>query len=306
MAEAVAPGKVILCGEHFVVYGEPAIVAAIDLKAYAYASFTDKPGIHIYSSRVSEDALKPIHDVIKLLLESRDTSLTDRGLMVSINSTIPISAGLGSSAAVTVASILAVSKLLKFKLKRREIVSFGVKAEEIIHGRPSGIDPTVSVYGGMLLFKPGGRIRRIKPAKPIELVIADSGIKRSTGTMVRRVGELASKYPDIFSRLRSTVRMIVRQAAEAIIEGDIDKLGDMFNLNHGLLSAVGVSDSRLEKLIYAARRAGALGSKITGAGGGGCIIALARPGESDRIASSLVDAGAEAIYKVRIVELGAM
>ncbi|MCS7113493.1 MAG: mevalonate kinase [Nitrososphaerota archaeon] len=306
MAEAVAPGKVILCGEHFVVYGEPAIVAAIDLKAYAYASLTDEPGIHIYSSKVSEDALQPIREVVKLLVESKDARLIDKGLMVSINSGIPISAGLGSSAAVAVASILATSKLLGLKLKKREIVSLGVKAEEIIHGRPSGIDPTISVYGGILLFKPGGKIRRIKPAKPVELVIADSGLKRSTGVMVRRVGELASRYPDVFSRLRSTVRMLVRRAVEAIIEGDIEELGGILNMNHGLLSAIGVSNSRLEKLVYAAREAGALGSKVTGAGGGGCIIALARPRESDRIASSLVDAGAEAVYKARILEVGAM
>jgi mevalonate kinase len=305
MAEATAPGKVILCGEHFVVYGEPAIVAAIDLKAHAYASFRDEPGIHVYSSKVSENTLKPIHDVIKLLVESRGTKLIDKGLMVSINSNIPISAGLGSSAAVSVASILAVSKLLGFKLKKSEVVALGVKAEEIIHGRPSGIDPTISVYGGMLVFKIGGRIRRIKPARPIELIIADSGLKRSTGVMVRRVGELASKHPTIFSRLRSTARIIVRQAIEAIIEGDIEKLGVMLNLNHGLLSAIGVSNTRLEKLIYAAREAGALGSKITGAGGGGCIIAIARPGESDRIVSSLIDAGAEAVYRTRIVEVGA-
>ncbi|MEM2739899.1 MAG: mevalonate kinase [Candidatus Bathyarchaeia archaeon] len=306
MAEAVAPGKVILCGEHFVVYGEPAIVAAIDLKAYAYASFRDKPGIHIYSSMVSEDALRPIHDVVKLLIESRGVGLTGKGLSISINSSIPISAGLGSSAAVAVASILAVSKLLGLKLRKREIVSLGVKAEEVVHGRPSGIDPTISVYGGMLLFKLRGNIRRIKPAKPIELVIADSGLKRSTGAMVRRVGELASRYPDIFSRLRSTVRTIVRQAVEAIIEGDLEELGGILNMNHGLLSAIGVSNSRLEKLIYAAREAGALGSKVTGAGGGGCIIALARPGESDGIASSLLDVGAEAVYKARIAEVGAV
>jgi len=305
MAEATAPGKVILCGEHFVVYGEPAIVAAIDLKAHAYASFTDGPGIHVYSSRVSENALKPIHDVIKLLVESKGAKLIDKGLTVSINSNIPISAGLGSSAAVSVASILAVSKLLGFKLKKSEVVALGVKAEEIIHGRPSGVDPTISVYGGMLVFKIGGRIRRIKPARPIELIIADSGLKRSTGVMVRKVSELASKHPAIFLRLRSTARMIVREAIEAIIEGDVEKLGVMLNLNHGLLSAIGVSNTRLEKLTYAAREAGALGSKITGAGGGGCIIALARPGESDRIVSSLIDAGAEAVYKTRIVEVGA-
>jgi mevalonate kinase len=305
MAEATAPGKVILCGEHFVVYGEPAVVAAIDLKAYAYASFTDEPGIHVYSNRVPENALRPIHNVIMLLLESRSVKLIDKGLTVSISSDIPISAGLGSSAAVSVASILAVSKLLGFNLKKSEVVALGVKAEEIIHGRPSGIDPTISVYGGMLVFKIGSRIRRIKPAKPIELIIADSGLKRSTGFMVRRVGELASKHPTIFSRLRSTARIIVKQAIEAIIEGDIEKLGIMLNLNHGLLSAIGVSNTRLEKLIYAAREAGALGSKITGAGGGGCIIALARPGESDRIVSALVDAGAEAVYRTRIVEVGA-
>lgn len=306
MTEAVAPGKIILCGEHFVVYGEPAIVAAVDLKACAHASFVDELGIHVYSSRVSEVSLRPIYEVIKLLLESRNVSLDNKGIAVSIDSEIPVSAGLGSSAAVAIASILAVSKLLGLKLKKREVISLGVKAEEFIHGRPSGIDPTISVYGGILLFKRGGRIRRIKPTKPMEFVIANSGIKRSTGIMVHKVGELSSKYPDVFLGLRYTMRRIVRRAVKAIVEGEIEILGDILNLNHGLLSAIGVSNSKLERLVYAAREVGALGSKITGAGGGGCIIALAKPGESDRIASSLIDAGAEAVYKARIAEVGVM
>lgn len=303
-ASASAPGKVILCGEHFVVYGEPALVAAVNLRAYVEAYRCRRPGIEVESDRVSGRGLKPVEEAVRFILEAYGLDSKNVGLKVKVRSEIPLGSGLGSSAAVSVASALAAAKLLGFKPSREKLFEAGFRAEKLVHGRPSGIDPAISVYGGLLRFK-AGRVRRVRFQGRLELVVADSGIERSTGVMVEKVRRISSRYPRLFSDMRRAARRIVAEAVDAVSEGDFERLGELLNVNHGLLSAVGVSNSRLERLVYAAREAGALGAKITGAGGGGCILALARAGEASKLASTLKDAGAKAVYQVEVSGRGA-
>jgi len=297
MVLASAPAKVILVGEHFVVENEPAIAVAIDLRAYVTATKRDDDLVFLKSLnlgitdsfRESESVklreFKPLEVIIREL-ERRTGSWI--GLNIVINSKIPVAAGMGSSAAIAVASTLAISRILGLELSRGEVSSIAYEAEKIVHGKPSGIDNTISTYGGAIVYrKSEGFISLDCNFSGYKLILADSGIPRSTGEMVAKVRRLKSKYPKVMDPLYHSAGRLTIEAARALRDGDFIKLGELMNINHGLLSAIGVSNEKLEQLVYAARKAGALGAKITGAGGGGYIVALASDDIADRVANAL-------------------
>lgn len=320
LSRASAPAKIILLGEHFVVYNRPAIVMAIERRAYVIA----KPGADnriIVKSREMgasgaftpsgeyqpiegglefEPKFKPIHIVAKRILSlSGEETL---GLEIEVNSSIPVAAGLGSSAAVAVASASAISSLLEMHLSKDEIFRLAFEAERFVHANPSGVDPAISTYGGILLYRRGEGIRRLDAEAEIPIIVGNTGVKRVTGEMVSRVGDLWRRYPTIVERIMDAGENIVNLGVEALKSGDMRTLGELMNMNHALLCALGVSNDVIERLISAARRAGALGAKLTGAGGGGCIIALPEKGNIQRIAEAIKGAGGEAFVTSRAVE----
>jgi mevalonate kinase len=203
---------------------------------------------------------------------------------------------MGSSAAVAVATVAAVGRLFKLDLSREEISRLAYRAEEYVHGRPSGIDQTISTYGGVIMFRRSQGFEPIEVSTPIPLVIGDTGQKRSTGRLVAMVQGRREAFPEIMELLIQAGGRIALSAAEALRKGDLRGLGELMNLNHGLLSALGVSNDMLDRLVNAARGAGALGSKLTGAGGGGCMIALADQGRIDEVADAIEAAGGRAIH----------
>jgi len=307
-AIASAPAKVILLGEHFVVYGEPAIVLAIDKRAKVTAEpRTDRKiwirsktmkasGYFLNSQFYAEDEtakerLEPVYAAVRSLL---NLSKKDLGVNIEIDSSIPVAAGLGSSAAVAVASAAALNHLLDAELTKDEIFQVAFDAEKIVHGNPSGVDPAISTYGGVLLYRKGEKIEKLDTEADLPLVIGDTGKKRSTGKMVAHVNYLKSHYPSIVEKIIKTGGEIVTRSIEALESGDLETLGEMMNMDHALLYALGVSDETLEKLVYAARKAGALGAKLTGAGGGGCIVSLAVPERLKDVAEAIKHAGGEA------------
>lgn len=294
---ASAPGKVILVGEHFVVEYEPAVVAAVNLRAKVEATLREdeltiiesldlKKRVTLARGEECKDfQLKPIHKIVEEI-----TKLTGewKGINVRISSEIPIAAGMGSSAAVAVAATLAISKAFGLELSKDEISEIAYKAEEIVHGKPSGIDNTISTYGGVIAYRRGEGFVPIEcDFSGYKLILADSGIPRSTGEMVAKVRALRSRYPKVMEPLYHSAGRLAIEAAKAIREGDFVKLGELMNINHGLLSAIGVSNEKLEIMVYTARKAGALGAKITGAGGGGCIVALVEDGKVEKVAEAL-------------------
>ena len=314
-----APAKIILFGEHFVVYGEPAIVLAIDKRAYASADIRKDKRIYIdsidlgisgffegdifYEERGDQTArrtLEPLKIAIEGVLER---SRMNVGVSVKVRSTIPVAAGLGSSAAIAAAVVTAVGRLLDLELSKEEIFRISYEAERYVHGTPSGIDPTISTYGGVLLYRRDKGFSQIKVKGEIPLVIGDTGVKRSTGDIVARVREISEQYPSIIKPLLRIGGKIALRAVEALETGDLYALGELMNVNHGLLCAVGVSDASLERLVYAAREAGALGAKLTGAGGGGCMIALAKPDKLVRVVDAIERAGGKA-FGVRLADEG--
>jgi mevalonate kinase len=305
---ASAPAKIILFGEHFVIYGEPAIVLAIDKRAYAKTEVRQDKRLSIRSvnlnlsgyyenenfkveygdAREAKLKFEPIRRAVEKILEKHGEKV---GLDIEINSTVPVAAGLGSSAAVVAAVTAAVSALLNIKMSKEEVFRITYDAEQVVHGTPSGIDPAISTFGGTLLFQMDTGFKPLDVKIDAPLVIGDTGVTRSTRVQVERVRELREKYPQVIEPIMLSAREIVLRALEALSEGDLETVGELMNINHALLCSVGVSDESLEWLINAARKAGALGAKLTGAGGGGCMIALAKNERLNQIMEAIQRVG---------------
>jgi len=288
---ASAPAKVILFGEHFVVYGEPAIVLAIDKRAYVSAQLRKDKKIHVNSLDLNISGtfngprflaerggsrarlrLEPVRYAAQQVLEK---ARKKTGVNVKIHSEIPVSAGLGSSAAVAASTLAAVSNLFEVDLSRDQIFRMAYETERIVHGTPSGIDPAISTYGGVLQFQRGRDFTMLSVKTNLPLVIGNTRVERSTGELVASVRQMKEKYPSLIDPIIKTGGKLALDAVKALEVSNLQAVGDLMNVNHALLCAVGVSHEALERLVYAARKGGALGAKLTGGGGGGCMIALA-------------------------------
>jgi mevalonate kinase len=305
---ASAPAKIILFGEHFVVYGEPAIVLAIDKRAYATVDQSDDKCLHVRSANLNlkgyfkdgvfkveqgdmrEAKLKfePVRVAVEKVLAAYKEQI---GLDVEINSTVPVGAGLGSSAAVVAAVTEAAGTLLNVKMTKEDVFRVALEAERVVHGTASGVDPAIATFGGTLLFQTDTGFKPLEVKTEVPLVIGDTGVERSTKVQVDKVRTIAENYPQIMELMKKTAREIVLRAMDAFKHNDLKTLGDLMNVNHALLYGIGVSDESLEWLINAAKKAGAYGAKLTGAGGGGCMIALANEGKLQDVLDAIMRAG---------------
>jgi len=281
---ASAPGKVILFGEHFVVYGEPAIAVALNLrvKVTAYKS---------QSTFIEGSKTALVDKAVDVALEAVNSK--DRNIYVKIESNLPVSVGLGSSAATASAIIAAITGLFGVKLSKDELFKMALECEKTVHVNPSGIDPAVSVNGGALLYQRGVGIKPVNLGEDFTLIIGNTGEGRSTGAMVEKVRAFAEERKDVMDGLRKAYSSVVLRALEALENGDFGELGLLMDVNHGLLEAIGVSSFKINKLVYASREAGALGAKLTGGGGGGCIIALAPKERLKSVVEAIRRAGGE-------------
>jgi len=316
---ASAPAKIILFGEHFVVYGEPAIVLAIDKRAYATVTLRKDKRIFVLSKDLGisgyfEDAhflteksgenvrtkLEPINIAAKNVFNQHLEKAV--GVNIAINSSIPVASGLGSSAAVAAATVLAVGKLLDIKLTQENVFQIAYNAEKMTHGTPSGIDPAIATYGGVIKYQKNKGFTRLEVEANIPLVIGDTGIERTTGNLVAEVRRMYKSYPDIVKPIIESGGEIAHIAVKALKNSDLALLGELMNINHALLYAVGVSNGSLERLVSAARKAGALGAKLTGGGGGGCMIALAEPKNLNRVKKAIEQAGGRAFVARRTAD----
>jgi len=305
---ASAPGEVILFGEHFVVYGEPAIVLAIDRRAFAkaerredkklclrlvnlkLAADIESGNFKIERGDVREAKMKfePVRVAVGKVLELYGENV---GLDVEIDSAVPAAAGLGFSAAMIAAVTAATGALLNVKMPKEEIFRITYEAEKTLHGTSSGIDPAISIFGGALLFQMDTGFKPLEVKPDVPLVVGDTGVERSVRVQVEKVREVVERHPYIFEPLKRVAREVVLKAVEALKANRLETLGELMNINHGLLYSIGVSDESLEWLINAAQKAGALGAKLTGAGGGGCMIALARNERLEHVLDSIQRAG---------------
>jgi len=268
-----APGKIFLFGEHAVVYGKPGLAMAI------------KPRVHVTVRRHRNPAPAKSPYIDQCFRE-----LGVRG-SVYVSSQMPSSAGLGSSAAVTVATLSAANDEFELGLEREEIAAIGHRIEQSVQkGRASPTDTYVSTMGGLVLIMGDSR-RRIPPAN-LNLVIGNTQVSHSTSRMVELVAEERERRPGVISPILEAIGALTLEGLRSLDEPR--ELGRLMNVNHALLDAIGVGHTSLTRLVLAARGAGAFGAKLTGAGGGGCMIALSPKNGKTRIAGALDAAGGRA------------
>jgi mevalonate kinase len=300
-ASARAPGKIILAGEQFVVLGAPAIAMAINFysKAKVQQNKTNSIGISLdvplkfiagSSSRPaaldSEEFLRPLRIAAEATLAR--IGRIRGGIDVSVDCDIPVGAGLGSSASTTVAIISAVAKSQRVELGRKDIFKLAFIPERFLHGKPSGVDQATCIYGGTIQFTRPSIIKPVQIKTEPILLLCDTKIHHETKTLVGSVVKKSQREKDKFRAYLNQVKEISRGVLNALKAGDPDDLGVLMSQNHELLQRIGVSHPKLDRLINVARRSGALGAKLTGAGGGGCLIAVCSSHRSrDRISKVL-------------------
>jgi mevalonate kinase len=313
---ASAPGKVILFGEHAVVYRQPAIAVPVnEVKARAIVSARpDRPSgwVHIHAPDVGLEAVledlsadDPLSLAIFSVFEATDISRVP-ALAIRITSTIPIAAGLGSGAAVTIAIIRALSEFLGRPLPNEKVSILAYEVEKLHHGTPSGIDNTVITYEKPVYFvrsKNGetDQIKKFNVAHPFTILIGDTGIPSPTAATVGDVRSAWQEDKYLYENLFESMGAIVKQARKLIEKGDIPALGTLMNENQDLLVKLDVSSPELDHLIQTAREAGAYGAKLSGGGRGGNMIALVPQQSARRIAEVLVSAGATNVIVSEVV-----
>lgn len=268
---ASAPGKVILFGEHAVVYGRHAVVSAINLRCYAKAEKHEKIIIESPLGRTNLDF--NIHPYVSHAIMRFSEIKPLKGVYIKIWSEIPIASGLGSSSAVTVSVLKALDLLFETDLSKDEIFEIARKVELDVQGIGSGIDPFISTFGGTWLIPD-----RKKLDCKIDLTVINTGKKSITSDMVRRVAKLKERYGEVVERIFDVIDSIALRSASAL--NNVDELSFLIRTNHLLLRALGVSCEEIECIIEKLEKIG-VPAKITGAGGGGCVLALGNVNLSD-------------------------
>ncbi len=300
MTTASAPGKIILFGEHAVVYGRPALAAPVtQVHAEAEVTASDRPGIwlhapgiNLHSDLNSLPSDHPLAAVLHNFFFHFHFSPLPR-LNIRIDSTIPVASGLGSGAAVTVALVRALAAHFNVAMTDEQVNAFAYEIEKLHHGTPSGIDNTVITYARPVYFVRGQPIETFTPAQPFTIVIGDTGISAPTKEAVGDVRKLWEADKAQWENIFDAVGEITQQARHTIESGQLENLGNLMNENHRLLQKMTVSSAALDRLVETARKAGAQGAKLSGGGRGGNMIALADPLKAKAVAASLQEAGAK-------------
>ncbi len=310
---ARAAGKIILFGEHAVVYGYPALAAPVkDLYAEAEVSADSRSeitieapdiGLHTQHRRLAPE--NPLALLVDAVFSALDILPSEReGIRIKITSSLPVAAGLGSGAAVSVAVIRALSAYLGSPLDNTQVNRIAYEVEKIHHGTPSGIDNTVVTYEKPVYFlkraESAPQIETLHVAKAFTLLIADTGIPAPTKETVADVRKLHKKNPQKTKPLFAAIGSIVRTARQAIENGHPEYLGALMNENHRILQEIGVSSEALDRLTRASLNSGASGAKLAGGGRGGNMIALSTQENAPTIAEALLKAGAKKVFLTEI------
>jgi len=291
---ASAPGKIILFGEHFVVHGTKAILAAIDKRVTVTSTFTENKIIKVNSqlgtlevpiSSSYEEVKSEFRPFVYLANKIINSNQNVNGLEVTIDSDIPIGVGLGSSSACCVAAAASISELFK-ELSSEEILNISIEAEKTIFPDTSGADCTVCTYGGMIEYEQFTGTKKIDNTFELNLVIANSMIPHTTKNSVERVSKFKENDEERFSQLCDLETKLIDEVIVAMKNNDVTTLGLKMSENQKYLEEIQVSNDTLRDMISSLNEI-SLGSKITGAGDGGCIIALIKDENMDQIPALL-------------------
>jgi mevalonate kinase len=296
-----ACGKVILLGEHAVVYNHPALAAGLERGAEACWSPGDHPlqlVVSPWDVTITCDQTSALSRALAALLAALPGERAVTGMPTgTVRATVhlPGGGGLGSSAALAVAVARALAPvLLGHQISHQDTLAAALAWEQVFHGNPSGVDHTMAATGGAAMYSRTDGLIPLTLSRPVRLVIADTGERTSTRTMVESVARFHARRADLTDKIFDAIAALVRNGALALSAGDGKALGQLMDLNQALLSSLFVSTERTEDLCRVAREAGALGAKLTGGGGGGCIIALPDRHE-DAVRTALERAGAATV-----------
>jgi len=311
MTRGSACGKIILFGEHAVVYGRPALAAPLmQLRARALVESRAAPGIVVHARDLARSVVlrdAPVDDAL-----ARITQLTleklgvNADLEIVVESDLPLASGFGSGAAISTAIVRALAAHFGKTLHPAEISALVFETEKLFHGTPSGIDNTVLAYEQAIRF-----VRRALPneneitpfaiARPFTLAIANTGIAAPTKITVGDVRRGWEQNFAFFEELFDAVAAIVEQAQAALARGENERLGELMTRNQRALESMGVSSREIKMLLDAGLRAGAGGGKLSGGGRGGNVIFYIEPRDAENIKQALLDAGA---VSVMVTEVG--
>lgn len=298
--KASAPGKIILFGEHAVVYNRPALAVPVNqVRVDVEVSESSQPGIWIHapvigltSDLASLPSGHPIGSAILKTIQTLGVSPL-AGIAVSIESTVPVAAGLGSGAAVSVALVRALSSFFSSPLDNDQINELAYEVEKLHHGTPSGIDNTVITYNMPVYYIKGQPIETFTCGKPFTVVIGDTGIPAPTKESVGDVRRLWLRETNRFEEMFNEIAQISLIARRSIESGKPELLGELMDHNQELLRQMTVSSPELDQLVDAAKKAGARGAKLSGGGRGGNMIALVDQTSAGSVADALISAGAK-------------
>lgn len=341
-----APGKLMLLGEHAVVYGHPCIVTAVGQRMFLTAEVDKDPiftfeaqdvGVHGHKrpmKKLGKGVVEKSARFVELAVKNfTDKFPLQKGVKIITRSEFASTLGFGSSSAATVCTIKALCELFDVKLEDKDMFKIAYKTVLDVQGKGSGFDVAAAIYGGTLYFVTGGKkieqlisprhsgdpalagdsriskygsdsaltgSARRAPSSlarmtKLPLVVGYSGKKADTVTLINQAAEKAKKYPKVIDNIYENIAEIVELAKESLVKKDWNTLGDLMNFNQGYLEALGVSSDKLSSMIYASRSEGAYGAKLSGAGGGDCMIVLHSVQDKPAIASAITDAGGEVI-----------
>ena len=306
-----APGKLMLLGEHAVLYNRPCIVTAVGQRMKATVELINEPVFQLNAPDVQvinykkpmsnlgkEDipkGAKFVEIAVTNFIDSRFRGNDIVGVRIQTQSEFSSQFGFGSSSASTVCVIKALSELTGKKLTNKQIFDLAYKTILDIQGKGSGFDVAAAIYGGTLYFVTGGKVIEPLNLKSLPLIIGYSGIKADTVTLINEVSKKIKEYPKIIDNIFTHVQQLVILARKKLLNKDFRALGELINFNQGYLASLGVSSGKLEAMIHAARNAGAYGAKLSGAGGGDCMICLAPPEKTKAVKKAIESTGGQVI-----------
>lgn len=306
-----APGKLMLFGEHAVLFGKPCIVTAVGQRMKATVELTedpifqlDAPDVQIENYKKPMDELgqgnipkgaKFVETAIRNFTHARSDLARLKGIKVTTKSEFNSQFGFGSSSASTVCVIKALSELTRAKLTNKAIFKLAYKTVLDIQGVASGFDVAAATFGGTIYFVIGGKVLKPLKISSLPLIIGYSGVKADTVALVKEVKEKANKYPRVIDDIYNSIADLVNLAKKAIEKREWKSVGELMNFNQGYLASLGVSSDKLESMIYAGREAGAYGAKLSGAGGGDCMIAVAPNKSRKAVEQAINKAGGQSI-----------
>ena len=299
-----APGKLMLLGEHAVVYNHPCLVTAVDQRMRATVETLDTLEFQLDAEDVKVTGYrKPLSELgvgdipkgakfVEIALKNINEKYPLKsGIRITTKSEFSSQFGFGSSSASTVCTVKAVSELLNLNFSNKEIFDLSYKTVLDIQGKGSGFDVAAAVYGGTLYFVTGGKVIEPLSIKSLPLIVGYSGIKADTVVLMNKVKESFANRQDRLNEIYSSIEALVNNAEEALLRGNLEIFGELMNKNQEYLKELGVSIDKLNNMIGAAIKAGAYGAKLSGAGGGDCMIALSSEGKKQAVINSINSVG---------------